>query len=489
MKLLPDLLRDALGFETALPPLEVQGVAQDTRDGRTKPGYLFVARSGARFDGRDFVPAALAAGAVAVVADRPAPAGSTVPWVTVPDARVAAAALAASFHGHPSRQLSVTGVTGTDGKTTTSFLLHALLQGSHKAGLLSTAGLRAGRAELDPVGSFTTPEAPEVQALLATMRQSGCSHAVVESSSHGLALERLAGIEYDLAVWTNLTPEHLDQHGTFEEYRAVKATLVSRAGNAILNRDDESFAVFAAAASSVTSYGFDPAADWRAENVRVETGGQTFKLLHAGRSWTAQLPLPGLFNVHNALAAIAAADQLGVPLEQTLPRLAAFSGVPGRMQSVQTEPFRVIIDFAHTGPALQKALSELRAACPGRLLLVVGAAGQRDPGKRTPLGEAAARGADLVFFTEEDSRSEDTQAILAQLADAARAAGAAPGALQLIPDRREAIHAALAAARPGDLVLLAGKGHERTLERAAETLPWDEAATTLALLQQLSPAG
>jgi UDP-N-acetylmuramoyl-L-alanyl-D-glutamate--2,6-diaminopimelate ligase len=480
MKLLPDLLLDAFGpgfaVATSAPRVVIRGVAQDHRDGRVKPGYLFVARSGARFDGRDFVPAALAAGAVAVVAEAPALPGVTVPWIVVPDARQAAAALAASFHDHPSARLSVTGVTGTDGKTTTAFMLHALLQGSVQAGLLSTAGSRAGAAALAVPGGFTTPEAPEVQELLAQMVAAGCSHAVIESSSHGLAMQRLHGIAYDLAVWTNLTPEHLDYHGSLEAYRAAKVSLISRAGKAILNGDDPSFPAFAVAAGSVTAYGLDGAPDWSAHDIRQEAAGLRFTLQHEGRSWPAVLPVPGAFNVHNALAALAAAHELGVGPDEALPRLARFAGVPGRMQTIRSEPFSVIVDFAHTGPALEKALLALRQGCRGRLLLVVGAAGQRDPGKREPLGRAAARLADEIFFTEEDSRSEDTAGILRQLAAAAHAAGAADSAVRLIPDRREAIGAAITAARPGDLVLLAGKGHERTLERATETLPWDEAA-------------
>jgi UDP-N-acetylmuramoyl-L-alanyl-D-glutamate--2,6-diaminopimelate ligase len=480
MKLLSELLHDAFGADgavaTAVPHVPIHGVAQDHRDGRVRPGFLFVARSGARFDGRDFVPAALAAGAVAVVAESPALPDVDVPWVRVPDARLAAATLAASFHGHPSRQLTVTGVTGTDGKTTTSFLLHALLQDSRPTGLLSTAGSLAGNEPLEVPGGFTTPEAPEVQELLARMVAAGCTHAVIESSSHGLAMERLHGIAYDLAVWTNLTPEHLDYHGTFDAYRAAKLSLVSRAGKAVLNSDDPSFPAFALAAGSVSTYGLQGAPDWSAQDIRTEAAGQRFTLLHEGRSWPALLPLPGLFNIHNALAALAAAHELGVPPEAALPRLARFEGVPGRMQAISREPFTVIVDFAHTGPALAKALAALEHAHQGRVLLVVGAAGQRDAGKRQPLGAAAAHGADEIFVTEEDSRSEDTEQILQQLAAAALAAGADSSRVHLIPDRRQAIEAALDAARPGDLVLLAGKGHERTLERQHETIPWDEAA-------------
>lgn len=252
---------------------------------------------------------------------------------------------------------------------------------------------------------------------------------------------------------------------------------MARARTSILNADDPNYAYFAARARRIITYGVVRAATWRATEVRELPGALEWRLTHAGRSYPARLPMVGSYNVYNALAALAAACEAGVPLAGALARLATFPGVPGRMQVVQTAPFALVVDFAHTPPALEKALAALRPQVRGKLIVVVGAAGERDPGKRAPLGAAAARGADLAVFTEEDARSEDPEAILAQLRAGAQGAGGRLGeTFWLEPDRRAAIRRAVTLAEAGDLVLLAGKGHERTLERRDETLPWDEVA-------------
>ena len=481
---LAELTREALGIEVKAPnaraaaAVEVTGISQDHR--KVVPGHVFVARVGAKFDGHRFARLAVEQGAIAVVGIREA--GPTLPWNATPymrvaDDRVALARLAAAFHGYPSRSLEVAGVTGTDGKTTVSTLLHHLLGVNYRCGLLSTAGVKAGEHPLPLEGHFTTPEASEVQAYLAAFRDAECRHAVVESSSHALAMHRLDEVEYDLAVWTNLSAEHLDYHGTLEEYREAKLQLVRRAPVAVLNRDDPHFEVFAAAAArEVVSYGLHVEADWRADGIEESPSGLRFMITSPTGRCQASLPMLGSFNVHNALAAAAAAQRLGLSLEKIVARFASFPGVPGRMQVLQREPFAVVVDFAHTGPALEKALAALRPAVNGRILLVVGAAGERDPGKRRPLGRAAALGADHTYFTEEDHRSESLEAILDELEAGALEAGAPATSISRIPDRREAIEVAIAAAREGDLVLLAGKGHESTLERSDETLPWDEVA-------------
>ncbi len=476
---LADLVAQALGRRQLLPETQVTGVVQDHR--RVRPGVVFVARQGGSADGHRFAKLAALAGAAAVVGQRP---GVTVlPWQHVPyvhvdNDKIALAKLAAAFYGHPSRSLTTLGVTGTDGKTTVSFLLHHLLRAEFATGLLSTAGNRLNDAALDLAGHFTTPEAPEVQALLARFWDGGCSHAVVEASSHGLTQHRLDEISFETGVWTNLTPEHLDFHGTLEAYREAKLTLVRRARASVLNRDDDSFGVFAAASSAVLSYGEHAASDWRAANITTEPNGQRFQLLARTAEGLLErevwLPLVGRYNVHNALAALAAAHAAGLDLDTLLGRLETFSGVPGRMEVVQGAPFRLVVDFAHTPAALQKLLQTLRPATAGRLIVVVGAAGERDPGKRQPLGRVAATYADVAVFTEEDSRSEATDAILAELLRGARGVGKEN--YRAVADRGEAIFTAVASAAPGDTVVLAGKGHERTLERAFETLPWDEVA-------------
>jgi UDP-N-acetylmuramoyl-L-alanyl-D-glutamate--2,6-diaminopimelate ligase len=475
---LRDLARQALGIHAPLPRVEVTGVSQDHR--KVSPGHVFVARVGAKFDGHRYARLAIEQGAVAVVGVHDA--GSTLPWRSTPylrvsDDRAAVASLAAAFHHHPSRALTTVGVTGTDGKTTTSFLLHHLLSRRLRAGLISTAAVRSHHTPLAMEGHFTTPEASEVQAYLAAFRADGCSHAVLESSSHALAMRRLDEVDYDVAVWTNLSAEHLDYHGSFEAYREAKLELIRRSRTAVLNLDDESFSAFAAASpGEVVSYGLSEGARWRAERIVESARGLEFDVHLDGVNYPVTLPLLGAFNVHNALAALAAAHACGQVPGDLTGLLAEFPGVPGRMQVVHAGDFSVVVDFAHTAPALEKALAALRPVVAGRILLVVGAAGERDPGKRRPLGRAAAKGAELVFLTEEDHRSESLEKILDELEAGAREAGAGPERIRRLPDRRDAIAAAVAAAAPGDLVLLAGKGHESTLERGHEALPWDEAA-------------
>ena len=463
-----------------LPDVGVRGVAQDNR--RVEPGFVFVARRGEVADGHRFVEGAIARGAVAVVGEasdeerRGFSWHGRVPYLQVENDKVALAKLAATFYEHPSRSLFTVGVTGTDGKTTTSYLLHHLLSGSHPTGLLSTAGVKLGDEALELEGHFTTPEAPEVQGFLARFRNAGLTHAVVESSSHGFSQHRLDGVDYDVGVLTNLSPEHLDHHKTFGAYREAKGTLMKRARVSVLNEDDPAFDYFAGVSNEVVSYGVQTRADWRATHVEEAPGLLKWNLHIGDDHYPAALPMVGAYNVHNALAALAAAHEAGLEPPELLERLRTFPGVPGRMQIVQAAPFSVVVDFAHTAPALSKALGAVRPQVQGRLIVVIGAAGERDPGKRSPLGEAAARGADVAVFTEEDSRSEDVHAILAALVKGAeRAGGRERETFWVVPDRLEAIHKAIALAKPGDGVLLCGKGHERTLERANETLQWDEA--------------
>ena len=477
---LSELLLSGLGRRGEWPDIEVTGVVQDHR--LVRPGSLFIARSGTRFDGRNYLAAARSAGAVAAVAE-PSPliTNAFMPVVTVPSAADAIAPLAAAFHGWPARSMTVAGVTGTDGKTSTSLLLHHLLSGTFRTGLLSTVAVLSGERPLEDT-YFTTPEATEVQARLAAMRADGCTHVVVEASSHGLAAGRLDAIDFDIGVWTNLTREHLDFHGTMEGYRDAKALLLRRAKHAVLNRDDPWYGDFSgAAAAGHADFGLTPGQGWWAEDVTQTPSGLGFTVHTPTGSLRAAVPMLGAFNVLNSLAALAAATRLGVDEATAVGRLATFGGVPGRMQVVQSEPFAVIVDFAHTAAALTKAIAAARTVTDGRILLITGAAGERDRGKRGDMGRAAAAGADLVFLTEEDSTVEPTASILADLAGAARAAGARH--LELIEDRRTAIGAAIAAARPGDLLLLAGKGGARKMDRPSGTIAWDEVAVARELLQ------
>jgi UDP-N-acetylmuramoyl-L-alanyl-D-glutamate--2,6-diaminopimelate ligase len=511
--LLNQLIHDALG-QSVTSSVTVTGIAQDHR--KIQEGSLFIARAGASFDGHNFVQTAVDAGAIAFVGERNRDEISlqeNIPYIQVTDSKRAVAKLAATFYGQPSQSLITFGVTGTDGKTTTSFLLHHLLSAKYKVGLLSTAAIKVGEKTLDLEGHFTTPEATEVQKYLALFRDEGCTHAVIESSSHGFAQHRLDEVKYDFGLWTNLSSEHLDFHKTFEAYREAKLELMRRSSVCILNRDDENFGYFRDAAlekeerkaqdltpsiSSLTfppkllSYGRHEDSDWQLLDIKASPGEQVFTIqirsmrqndnllkpmLDNHVTVAPRLPMVGAYNVHNALAALIAAHEAGVMVNDLLEKLGSFTGVPGRMEIVQREPFALIVDFAHTPPALENMLSVLRPVTQGKLIVVVGAAGERDPGKREPLGEMAVRNADLAIFTEEDSRSEDVNIILGEMARGAiTAGGEATRNYWCIPSRREAIRFAVSQAEKGDTIVLAGKGHERTLERAFETLPWDEVA-------------
>ncbi len=473
-------------FGLKAPPLRVLGLTLDSR--RVEPGYVFVAVPGVPLphrkplDGHDFIPEALAKGAIAVVGEREL--SLPVPYLRVGDAREALAHLARHFFGEPDRKLALLGITGSKGKSTTASLLHHLLQASEKpAALLSTVGLRLGEEARPNLGHFTTPEAPEVYGFLREAVERGLEAAVLEVSSHALALKRVEGLSYRIGVFVSFYPDdHLDLHGTPEAYFAAKALLVERSHLALLHTRLPHLKRFLTRPHLL----FGPGGEVWGEGLREGEEGLRFTLHTPWGSGEAFLPMLGRYNLDNALAASAAALAYGLSLERVLQGLATFRGVPGRMEVVQGKPFRVVIDFAHTGKSLEEALKTLRATTRGRLLLVVGAAGERDPRRREDIGRVAARLADKTFFTEEDHRTEDLRAILEALAKAAREEG---GLYEIIPDRKEAIFRALSEAREGDTVLLAGKGHERTLERGTLALPWDERAVALEGLRALGLAG
>ena len=415
----------------------------------------------------------------------------------VDDSRRVLAAIAAAHEGDPGERLTVVGVTGTDGKSTTAHLtLAALERCGLRAGLLTTLGGRiAGRAVENPT-RLTTQEAPHVQRLLAEMVEAGCTHAVVEATSHGLALHRLDGCRFDVAVLTNLSRDHLDFHGSLKAYRDAKARLfamldepsrrqVPRA--AVLNADCPDWQLFAAASSAeALTYALDDAdADVRAEDVMLWPDGSTFAVSIAGEAMEASVRLPGRFNVANATAAIATAIALDLDPLAAAAGVAAAPGLAGRMERIEGAPFELVIDYAHTPQAMATVLGTLREFVDGRLIVVFGCAGERAAERRTGLGQAAARLADFAVLTEEDPRSESPEAIVDQIAQAMIAAGAAEGErFERVPDRREAIDRALALARPGDLVLLAGKGHERSIERADGAVAWDERAVASELIAE-----
>ncbi len=499
------LLRSVLSAGATSPAgMTVRGVTMDSRT--VMPGSLFVAVPGRHVDGHEFAPAAVAAGAVAVMGDR-AVAGVAVPQLLVHGVRPALALTAAWVHDFPSTNLGVVGVTGTDGKTTTAVLVRAMLEAcGYPTGMIGTIDVVAGGQSLGNAARTTTPEAPELQAHLAAMRTAGDRFVVVESTSHGLAHDRVAEIAYDVAVLTNVTSEHLDFHGNLEAYRAAKRRLFEwvgpSAGNpdkgwgkhAVLNLDDAISADFGRAArdagATVITYGADPAADVRPSAVREDAAGLRVRMTTP--RWRADVPLrlAGRFNVHNALAAVAAGEALNLDPEKVRAGLAAVEGVPGRMQRVEAgQPFRVVVDFAHTAESLAKVLDNLAplaAAGGGGLIAVFGSAGDRDTQKRPAMGRVAAERCRLVVITDEDPRSEDRLAILDEIAAGAESLGRRRGQdLLLIADRREAITRALGAAAPGDVVLLTGKGHEKTIEMIDGTIPWDEAGVAREALAEL----
>jgi UDP-N-acetylmuramoyl-L-alanyl-D-glutamate--2,6-diaminopimelate ligase len=470
-----------------LPSSPVSGVVQDHR--LVEPGSVFITRIGAKVDAHDWLPAVADAGAVLAVGrglNDPTGGRHGLPYLHTPDDRAAVACWAAAFHGQPARTVRVLGVTGTDGKTSTATLLWWLLQDDNTTALGSTALSRIGLHPAAAFSGFTTPEATDVQAFLAGARDAGAARVVMESSSHGLTLNRLDEIPFRTSVWTNLTPEHLDFHGSMEAYAGAKRTLFERSETAVLNADAAWLEAFSGAAQRDVLYGEHPLADWRILSIAEQPGGMQVQLgTPDGRTVPFHLPVVGRYNAWNAVGAIAAAVvETGRPAESFAERLATFPGVPGRMQVVQTSPFTVIVDFAHTPTALETMLEALPERS-GELRVVIGAAGNRDPGKRRPLGETAARLADMTYFTEEDSRHEPVEAILDELVAGAHDAGGVEGVSYVaIADRREAIRAAVREARPGDVVVLCGKGHERTLERMNETLDWDEAAEAQAALKR-----
>jgi UDP-N-acetylmuramoyl-L-alanyl-D-glutamate--2,6-diaminopimelate ligase len=517
------LANEGLPAHGGAPDPAVGAIRYDSR--QVQPGDVFVARRGQHTDGHEFAMAAVSAGAVAVIVERPVP-GLSVPELLVRDARTALALAAAWRAGDPSQRLGIVGITGTDGKTTTGYLVRAVLEGAgRQTGLLGTTDVIIGGHGEGNAARTSTPEAPELQDALARMEGAGDTWAVVESTSHGLAQQRVGGVAYDVAVLTNVTSEHLEFHGTLEAYREAKQTLFRRLArseenpekgwgkHAVVNADDGQGEVAAtnavAAGASVVRYGWLPAAstagrpgsaggvddgrqrdgpplDVAAARVIETPAGLQAELHTPGWRGSLDLRLAGRFNVTNALAAMGVAMALDLDRAAAAASLAAVESVPGRMQRIdEGQPFSVIVDYAHTAEALAKVLDELRPGHPGAgLIAVFGSAGERDVTKRPEMGRVAGERCRIVVLTDEDPRREDRLAILEAIAEGAERAGKRRGEdLLLVPDRAEAISIALRLAQPGDAVLLAGKGHEKTIETAGGEVPWDEAAVARVALR------
>jgi UDP-N-acetylmuramoyl-L-alanyl-D-glutamate--2,6-diaminopimelate ligase len=451
------------------------------------PGTLFFCVPGFVVDGHQFAPDAVHRGAAALVCERPL--GTDVPEIVVPSVRAAMGPIAAAFHGRPTAQLRVIGVTGTNGKTTTAFLTRQVLEAAGiRTGLLGTVhSVVGGRVE---EVERTTPEAVDLQATFARMLAAGDRACVMEVSSHAVELHRTAGIEFDCAVFTNLTQDHLDFHGTMDEYYAAKRKLFFPADcrpptAAVVNTDDEYGRNLASElnAAGLVTFAVDRDADYRAGGVRYDSAGSSFECSTAAGAVQVRVPLPGLFNVYNSLAAIAVSGTLGVPLDVAAAALRDATRVPGRFEPIEEgQGFGVLVDYAHTPDSLENVLVSARellqqAGGEGRLIVVFGAGGDRDKEKRPLMGAAARRLADHTLVTSDNPRSEQPRAIIdAIVAGAEDAAPAGEGsAVEVEGDRRAAIERAMEMARPGDIVLIAGKGHEQGQEfEGGRKVPFDD---------------
>ncbi|GBD15296.1 UDP-N-acetylmuramoyl-L-alanyl-D-glutamate--2, 6-diaminopimelate ligase [bacterium HR26] len=495
------LLR-ALSVKRAAGDLDtpIAEVCYDSR--QATPGALFVALRGSYTDGHRYLEDARRRGAVAALVEEWSDALDAYPAAAqVADTRAALARVAAEFFQHPSSSLGVIGVTGTDGKTTTTFLIDAMLRAAgYRTGLVGTVAVRIADRVVEHDTRQTTPESLDLQRLLAAMRGEGVQWAVVEATSHGLAMHRLDCCAFDIAVVTNITHEHLDFHGTIEAYRRAKARLLEFVAQRddhrpypygiALNADDEGARSIAGYAGSapVIWFGLHASqAEVRAQEIRAHAGGTDFELVTPGGSAPVRLKLLGRFNVENALAAATAGHLLGLTPQQIARGLESLDHVPGRLRRIDAgQPFTVIVDYAHTPEALQRILELVRGLVPGRLIAVFGSAGERDRAKRPLQGAVAARLAQFSIFTSEDPRFEDPERIIDEIAEGARSVGAVEGRDFLrIEDRAQAIREALRRAKPGDAVLLLGKGHERCIIYGSERRPWDESAEALAALAEL----
>jgi UDP-N-acetylmuramoyl-L-alanyl-D-glutamate--2,6-diaminopimelate ligase len=455
----------------------VESIAYDSR--RVQRNGLFVAMRGEKSDGHDFIGQAIEKGASVIVAEREEKHPRAT-CVVVENTRPALADLAAKFYGFPAQKLKLAAVTGTNGKTTTTFLIkHICEKAGLRCGLLGTVRYEIGERVLP--AARTTPESLDLQELLAQIANAGCRAAAMEASSHALAQERTRGIEWNVAVFTNLTQDHLDFHGTMENYFAAKARLFEQLSQqekkqkpvAIVNIDDrygEQLLGRIDKNISVVTFGMGMRADFRASNYRMEFGGTSYQLDARGKSYLVRVPLIGRFNVANSMAALAAANALGIGLREAVLSLAKSPQVPGRLEMVPAKrQFQVFVDYAHTPDALHNVLKTLRELQPRRLIVVFGCGGDRDKQKRPLMGEVVDRNADHAIITSDNPRKENPDAIIAEVEKGFRS-----NHFEKIVDRAQAIARAIELAQPRDIVLIAGKGHENYQEFADHTVPFED---------------
>jgi UDP-N-acetylmuramoyl-L-alanyl-D-glutamate--2,6-diaminopimelate ligase len=470
---------------------EIASVEYDSR--RTKPQGLFVCIRGTQHDGHHFIPEALRRGAGAFLVERDVQSagGAPVPGtiIQVDETRRALAHVAVGFYDAPSRELCLTGITGTNGKTTVSYLVEAALQaGDHRPGIIGTVEYRCAGVRRE--AARTTPEASDLQALLRWMRGQGADAAVMEVSSHALALHRVAGCAFDVAVFTNLTQDHLDFHRTMEDYFAAKAQLFTmlreKGGTAVINVDDPAGRrLLEMARATVVTYGLTAEADVTAVAPAYTLEGIRAFIRTPWGTGELRSSLLGRHNLYNLLAAVGVGGALKIPIERLLEGLSKVRGIPGRLEVVEGgQPFTVVVDYAHTPDAIEWVLRSLRELSGGRLIVVFGCGGDRDRKKRPLMGEAAARWADRVILTSDNPRSESPEAILKEIEAGVGGVSGGPERTIRSVDRRDAVRAAVGEARPGDVILIAGKGHETTQVIGDQKIPFDDREVAREVLRE-----
>ena len=479
-----DVLRSAglLGELRGPGGVTVLGVCQDSRE--AQPGDLFLAWKGASTDAHAFVADAVANGAVAVVVERPVRVD--VPQLVVADGRRAAALAARAVTGAPDESMFMVGVTGTNGKTTTALLVRHLMAGRGAAAAIGTLGVVDDEGVWPGTESLTTPGPVQVAVWLWKLANGGMEAVVMEASSHALDQRRLDGVVLDVGVFTNLTQDHLDYHTDMAAYFGAKARLVELVapdGTLVVNRDDPAWEELDAGSRVLRTFALDAEADVRAESIRLGPDGSKFTLVIDGDRREVRLPLLARYNIENSLAAAAVGAAAGLSIDEIAAGLGTVPQVSGRLETVVTQPFSVLIDFAHTPDSLDGALSAVRSLTAGRLIVVFGTGGDRDVSKRRQMAEAVARAADVIVLTSDNPRTEDPERILDDLA-----VGLEDGAYERVADRRAAIRLALETAQDGDTVVLAGKGHETYQVLGTETIPFDERVVVRECLEELGVA-
>lgn len=469
----------------ANPELEITGLSYSSKN--IQPGYIFFALKGQKADGHDFLDEVVAKGAGLVVSERPRPAGLNISWLQVLDVREAMAQMASSFYGHPSMKLKTIGITGTKGKTTTSYLLeHILKTAGFQAGVVGTIEYRWKDKKI--TAERTTPEAPDIQRILKGMVEDGVTHCIMEVSSHSLDLKRVYRIGFDLAIFTNLSGEHLDYHENMERYFEAKKKLFflnHKRQASIVNMDDPwGEKLISELPMKTITYGFRPEAIIRAENFILEENGMKATISYPGGSLNLKTSLLGKHNLYNILAAVSAALVLGISPSNIGKAISTAGCVPGRFEVVPNKSgFKVIVDYAHTDAALENLLLTVKSLNPKRIILVFGCGGDRDRSKRPRMGEVAARLADWTIITSDNPRSEDPEKIIDEIEQGFLRAGSKN--YERESDRRKAIEKALRLARKGDFVLLAGKGHETYQIFRDKTIHFSDVEVAQEILQEL----